>query len=93
MVKSDDLWAEILESLKREFFRVVGSVTYGSEFRATLSTAYCIFKNQQNSFILSKETLCQEKNIVIFDFSFICYYISAKCFGNSIPIIKRFNFG
>ena len=45
MVKSDDLWAEILENLKQEFFRVVRSVTYGSEFRATLSTAYGIFKN------------------------------------------------
>ena len=27
----------------------------------------------KNGFILSKETFCNEKNIVIFDFLFICY--------------------
>ena len=36
--------------------------------------------------------LSVKKKIVIFDFSFITIF-SAKCFGNSIPIIKAFDFG
>ena len=45
----------------------------------------------KNGFILPKETWCKEKNIVIFYFSFDDF--SVKCFGNSIPIIKIFDFG
>ena len=51
-VKNDDLWAETLEKDQNKSFlssqfsqQVIKILTYGLEFRATLTTVYCIVKN------------------------------------------------
>ena len=46
----------------------------------------------KNGFILSTETLCKEKNIVTFDFSFICYDFFCQLFWEFNSYRKKIQF-